>query len=58
MLDKQARGEARQGKAASCERFVRHQEGPPVEMGGYCNATVIMVDGEEIPGSCLVAAIE
>jgi hypothetical protein len=45
-------------KAASCERFVRHQDGPPVETGGYCNATVIMVGGEKIPGWCLVAAIE
>ena len=26
-------------------------------MGGYCNATVIMVGGKEISGRCLVAAI-
>jgi hypothetical protein len=43
-------------KAASV-RFVR-QEGPLVEMGGHCIATVIMVGGEEISGWCLVAAIE
>jgi hypothetical protein len=27
-------------------------------LGGYCNATVIMVGGEEISGCCLVAAID
>jgi hypothetical protein len=27
-------------------------------IGGYCNATVIMVGGNEISGRCLVAAIE
>ena len=26
-------------------------------LGGYCNATLIMVGGEEISGRCLVAAI-
>ena len=26
-------------------------------MGGYCNATVIMVGGKEISGRCLVTAV-
>jgi hypothetical protein len=27
-------------------------------LGGYCNATVVLIGGEEVSGRCLVAAID